>query len=158
RALPFESLPSAAGDAFGARPDAGAERIAARRAEKLAALGVRVVPLVHPDYPECLRVLEDAPLVLTTRGRADGLGAPAVAIVGARAATHAARELARRMARDLASAGVTIVSGLARGIDGAAHRGALDAGGRSIGVLACGIDRIYPPEHRRLADEMMEAG
>ncbi len=131
---------------------------AERRAARLAADGVRVVPFPHADYPESLRVLEDAPLVLTVRGRADGLGAPAIAIVGARAATHAAREIARRLANDLALAGFTIVSGLARGIDGAAHRGALDAGGRTIGVLACGIDRVYPPEHRCLADEMTEAG
>ena len=128
------------------------------RAARLEALGARVVPFLHADYPEALCALDDAPLVLSIRGRPEVLRAPAIAIVGARAATQAARELARRLGCDLASAGFTIVSGLARGIDGAAHRGALDAGGRTIGVLACGIDRIYPPEHRRLAEEMMDAG
>lgn len=149
-ALPFADPPAAR-----AGPEGGG---AEARVARLAALGVRVVPLRDAAYPEPLRVLDDAPLVLTVRGRADALAAPAIAIVGARAATQAAREIARRLAGDLARAGFTIVSGLARGIDGAAHRGALEAGGRTLGVLACGIDRIYPPEHRRLAEEMMEAG
>lgn len=142
------------------RAGRGGERTAGSdvRAERLEALGVRVVPYPHPDYPEALRTLEDAPLVLSVRGHPEVLRAPAIAIVGARAATRAARELARRLACELAISGFTIVSGLARGIDGAAHRGALEAGGRTIGVLACGIDRIYPPEHRGLAEEMIEAG
>jgi DNA processing protein len=125
---------------------------------RLVRLGARVVPLGRIDYPEPLRALDDAPLVLSVRGRAEILATPAIAIVGARAATLAAREIARRLAYDLARAGFTIVSGLARGIDGEAHRGALEAGGRTIGVLACGIDRIYPPEHRGLAEELMVAG
>ena len=86
------------------------------------------------------------------------LSGPAIAIVGARAATHAARGTARRLARELASVGFTIVSGLARGIDAEAHRGALEADGRTVGVLACGPDRIYPPEHRGLAEEILERG
>ncbi len=126
--------------------------------ERLTRLGVRVVPLPDPAYPEALRALDDAPLVLVVRGDPAQLSRPAVAIVGARAATRAARSFARRLAYDLARAGLTIVSGLARGIDAEAHRGALDAGGSTIGVLACGIDRIYPPEHRGLADEILRAG
>jgi DNA processing protein len=125
---------------------------------RLVGLGARVVPLGHIDYPEPLGALDDAPLVLSVRGRVEILATPAIAIVGARAATRSARTVARRLAYDLARAGFTIVSGLARGIDGEAHRGALEAGGRTIGVLACGIDRIYPPEHRGLADELMVAG
>ena len=125
---------------------------------QLARLGVRVVPLLDPAYPEALRALDDAPLVLVVRGDPEQLSRPAVAIVGARAATRAARSFARRLAYDLARAGLTIVSGLARGIDAEAHRGALEAGGSTIGVLACGIDRIYPPEHRGLADEILRAG
>ncbi len=125
---------------------------------RLTQLGARIVPLGQVDYPEPLRALDDAPLVLSVRGRAEILATPAIAIVGARAATRSAREIARRLAYDLARAGLTIVSGLARGIDGEAHRGALEAGGKTIGVLACGIDRIYPPEHRGLAEEMVLAG
>jgi DNA processing protein len=92
------------------------------------------------------------------RGDPSALGAPAIAIVGARAATRAARTHTRRLARALAARGLTIVSGLARGIDAEAHRGALEAGGVSVGVLACGIDQTYPPEHRALASEVADSG
>jgi len=151
---------SAAGSLFGGTyassgPAVDATGAAIARLERLA---VRIVPLPDPAYPEALRVLEDAPLVLGVRGRAERLARPAIAIVGARAATRGAREFARRLAYDLARAGLTIVSGLARGIDAEAHRGALEAGGSTIGVLACGIDRLYPPEHRLLASEMSESG
>jgi DNA processing protein len=121
-------------------------------------LEARILPLVDPAYPELLRTLDDAPLVLSVRGRPEQLAHGAVAIVGARAATRAARQFARSLAHDLARAGLAIVSGLARGIDAEAHRGALEAGGVTIGVLACGIDRIYPPEHRTLAEAMMKGG
>jgi len=130
----------------------------ARRRERLERMGARIVPLLDPAYPDALRALEDAPLVLAVRGQVDRLRDASVAIVGARAATRSARSVARQLAFDLARAGVTIVSGLARGIDGEAHRGAVEAGGATIGVLACGIDRIYPPEHRELAQEMMSRG
>lgn len=143
--LPFEAI--------GER----AERVVAAD-ERLVRLGVRVVPLLDPAYPDTLRALDDAPLVLAVRGDPAQLSRPAIAIVGARAATRAARSFARRLAHDLARAGLTIVSGLARGIDAEAHRGALDAGGSTIGVLACGIDRIYPPEHRGLAEEILRVG
>jgi DNA processing protein len=129
-----------------------------RDVARLERLGARVVPLAHPDYPPALAALVDAPTVLLVRGRVGVLLAPAVAIVGARAATHAALDAARRLARELAVAGLTIVSGLARGIDAAAHRGALEGGGPTIGVMACGPERIYPPEHRRLAADMQGAG
>ncbi|MFO0691449.1 MAG: DNA-processing protein DprA [Myxococcota bacterium] len=121
-------------------------------------LGARLVPIPDPAYPEALRALDDAPLVLSVRGQAERLADPSVAIVGSRAATLAARRFAHDLARDLAREGITIVSGLARGIDAEAHRGALEAGGATFGVLACGVDRIYPPEHRRLAEEMVRAG
>jgi len=129
-----------------------------RRIDRLEALGIRVVPLTHPAYPRPLAELADSPLVLLVRGQVSALSSPAIAIVGARAATHAARATARRLARELAGVGLTIVSGLARGIDAEAHRGALEAGGRTLGVLACGLEQIYPPEHRKLAEEMIEAG
>ncbi|MBK7948610.1 MAG: DNA-protecting protein DprA [Deltaproteobacteria bacterium] len=126
--------------------------------ERHARLGARLIPLPDPAYPESLRALDDAPLVLTVRGRPEGLCDPAIAIVGSRAASLAARRFAHDLARDLAREGIAIVSGLARGVDAEAHRGALEAGGVTIGVLACGVDRIYPPEHRSLAVEMMRSG
>lgn len=116
------------------------------------------MPLPDAAYPACLRALDDAPPVLAVRGHPEVLGRDAVAIVGARAATRAARAFARSLARDLARAGLVIVSGLARGIDAEAHRGALEAEGVTIGVLACGVDRIYPPEHRALALQIMATG
>ncbi len=134
-----------------------AERASTDR-RRLEALGIRVVPLPDPAYPRPLAELTDSPLVLLVRGQLSALSWPAIAIVGARAATIAARATARRLARELAGAGLTIVSGLARGIDAEAHRGALEAGGRTLGVLACGLDRIYPPEHRQLVEEMLENG
>lgn len=137
---------------------AEAAEVRARRMRKLEALGLRVVPLTDPAYPEPLAALVDAPPVLLVRGKVPVLRAPAIAIVGARAATRSARETARSLARELAFAGLTIVSGLARGIDAEAHRGALEAKGRTIGVLACGLDQVYPPEHRSLAKEMAKDG
>ena len=130
----------------------------ARRRAKLERLGIRVVPLTNPAYPSPLATLNDAPLVLLVRGRVCTLSTPGIAIVGARAATQAARGTARRLARELAAFGFTIVSGLARGIDAEAHRGALEAQGRTVGVLACGADQIYPPEHRDLAEEIIKTG
>ncbi|MCR9098161.1 MAG: DNA-processing protein DprA [bacterium] len=130
----------------------------ARDARTLDRIAGRVLPFGHPDYPARLAAIADAPPVLLVRGDPRVLSTPAVAIVGARAATRSARGQARRFARALAARGITIVSGLARGIDAEAHRGALEAGGRSIGILACGLDRTYPPEHRVLADELAESG
>lgn len=129
-----------------------------RELEQLERLALRVIPLTDAAYPLPLAALADAPPVLLVRGSAAVLSSSAVAIVGARAATQGARATARRLGRELAAAGLTIVSGLARGIDAEAHRGALEGRGRTIGVLACGPDRIYPPEHRKLAEEMVEVG
>ena len=89
---------------------------------------------------------------------ADALAAPTVAVVGARACSGYGSHVARMLARDLAAAGVTVVSGLARGIDGEAHRGALDADGRTLAVLGCGIDRDYPAAHAELARRIAETG
>jgi DNA processing protein len=110
-----------------------------------------------PHYPKLLAALASPPelYVRGTLTEADALG---VAIVGSRRATPYGVEVAGQLASDLAARGVTIVSGLARGIDTAAHRGALAAGGRTIAVLGCGIDVVYPPENRRLACEIEQAG
>lgn len=109
-------------------------------------------------YPSNLREIPTPPGMLYVRGSFDEGDALAVAIVGSRAATSYGLAVAERLAADLAARGVTVVSGLARGIDSAAHRGALRAGGRTIAVLGSGLDVIYPPENRRLAREIEAQG
>lgn len=126
--------------------------------ECMARHQVSLLALGTPDYPAALATIPDPPHLLYVRGSVDSRDAQAVAVVGSRHCTSYGRRLAERLAADLARAGWTIVSGLARGIDGAAHRGALQAGGRTIAVLAGGLARIYPPEHRELADEVAAAG
>lgn len=107
-------------------------------------------------YPAGLQAIPDPPIALFVRGEIGD--DPAVAIVGARRATPYGRAAAERLAADLALAGVCVVSGLARGIDGAAHQAALDAGGRTIAILGCGLDQVYPREHRRLAEAVAARG
>ena len=108
--------------------------------------GIHIVGCDEPGYPGWLRRIYDPPPVLYVRGTLpDGRGLPGVAVVGARAASPAGRALAAGIGRDLAAAGVPVVSGLARGIDSAAHRGALEAGGPTVAVLGSGLDRLYPP-------------
>lgn len=119
-------------------------------------LGLTMLSPADPAYPPLLRTIPDPPPVLYVRGIVD-VG-PAVAIVGSRRATPYGRAVAERLAFDLAAAGVTVVSGLARGIDGAAHRGALDGGGRTVAVLGCGLDVTYPREHRQLAGAIAGSG
>jgi DNA processing protein len=110
------------------------------------------------EYPDLLSQLEGAPPILTIRGDTGLLARPAVAIVGARNASAAAVKLARDFSAALAEAGMAVVSGLARGIDGAAHRGALSGGGATIGVIASGIEIAYPPEHHELQEEVATSG
>ncbi len=110
------------------------------------------------DYPRSLIEIPDPPGILYVRGRLLSQDAVAMAIVGARHATHYGLAQAERLAGSLARAGMTIVSGLARGIDGAAHRGALSAGGRTIAVLGSGLLNIYPAEHAELAEEVVAHG
>jgi DNA processing protein len=109
-------------------------------------------------YPPLLAQLYDPPAELYVRGDVEILGEAAVAIVGARSCSPYGSQVARSIARELASAGLVVVSGLARGIDGEAHRGTLDAGGRTIAVLGCGIDRNYPRSHAQLALRIREQG
>jgi len=119
---------------------------------------VRLLILGKPDYPAPLASIEDPPHLLYLRGTVTLQDANAVAIVGSRHCTDYGRRSAERLASGLARAGVTVISGLARGIDGVAHQAALKAGGRTIAVLAGGLSRIYPPEHADLAKEVAASG
>ena len=109
-------------------------------------------------FPPRLRDIPDPPARLWVRGDPSSLAGHAVAIIGSRRASHGSLEIARRLAADLAAIGLTVVSGLARGCDAAAHRGALAAGGRTVAVLGSGIDVMYPPEHGTLAGEIAARG
>jgi DNA processing protein len=120
--------------------------------------GIDVLIESDAGYPRPLRQIHDPPGVLFRRGQPNPQDEMAVAIVGTRHATRYGLAQAERLAASLARTGFTVVSGLARGIDAAAHRGALEAGGRTIAVLASGLLEIYPPEHVKLADEVAEGG
>ncbi|HUO05777.1 MAG TPA: DNA-processing protein DprA [Candidatus Binataceae bacterium] len=125
---------------------------------ELPNIGARLVKWSDSDYPDKLRHIADPPPYLFVRGSAPLGDANCIAVVGARAASDAGRRMAQRMGLELAAKGFTVVSGLARGIDGEAHQGALDAHGRTIAVLGCGVDIIYPPEHRKLAEAILAGG
>jgi len=126
---------------------------AARVQERAAALGVRPVGLWEADYPPTLRHLADPPPLVYLKGGWRG-DRPAVAVVGSRKAQPWALDFARGLARSLAEAGVGVVSGLARGVDTAAHEGALAGGGATLAVLGSGVDVVYPPENAELAARM----
>jgi DNA processing protein len=132
---------------------------AAAEAEEaaLARLGARLLVLDDPDYPHALAAIEDAPLALAVLGDPAHLGRRSVAVVGARNASAGGRVLAERLARELAEAGIVVVSGLARGIDAAAHQGAL-ACGVTVAAVATGLDRPYPPEHAALQARIAATG
>ncbi len=126
--------------------------------EKLARDGISVVTIPDDGYPRLLREIGAPPPVLFFRGQILETDSAAVAVVGTRRSTPYGREMTATIAGGLAQAGVTIVSGLAMGIDGFAHRAALDAGGRTFAVLGSGIRDIYPREHRALADHIADCG
>ncbi|MBN1485515.1 MAG: DNA-processing protein DprA, partial [Chloroflexia bacterium] len=120
-------------------------------------LGVSLLTWESPDYPERLRHIYAPPPVLYLRGSLQA-DEPMVAIVGTRRPSAYGREVARRLAAGLARAGVTVVSGLALGVDAEAHRAALEAGGRSVAVLGAGVDHISPQRNRRLGEALIEQG
>ncbi len=120
--------------------------------------GGQVIPMTSPDYPPSLLELVDPPPLLFLRGRSRLLTAPSVAIVGSRKATPLGRRVAEDLGRLLSGAGITVVSGLALGIDGAAHRGALGGSGSTVAVLGSGLDVVYPSSHRKLCGEVQEEG
>src|SRR5512136_2819341 len=125
---------------------------------KVSRLGVKVVTWDDADYPPQLKSIAAPPPLLYVKGAFAPADQWAIAVVGTRRATAYGREVTRSLVSDLARSGVTIVSGLARGIDAAAHEAALEAGGRTLAVLGHGIDYMYPPEHRKLAAQIIEQG
>lgn len=134
------------------------ERDFAREVETLERLGARLVTIEDDEYPANLRQIHDPPPVLFVRGRLLPQDERAIAVVGTRRVTAYGRAVTETLARDLAARGVTVVSGLAVGADAAAHRGALAGGGRTIGVLACGIDVPYPRDTLELREEIVARG
>jgi len=126
--------------------------------EKVYEMGIKVVSVVDRDYPANLRQISDAPPVLYYKGTFLPSDDLAIAVVGSRAATIYGRQVTEKLVSSLVMSNLVIVSGLARGIDAIAHRAALDAGGRTIAVLGSGVDTIYPPENRKLAEEIVENG
>jgi DNA processing protein len=127
--------------------------------ERARSLGVDILLLDDGVYPALLREIFDPPVTLYVKGAwSECLEKPCVAIVGSRRCSTYGQNAATMLARDLAQRGVTIISGLARGIDAAAHRGALEAKGRTVAVMGTGLDQIYPRDHKKLADEILENG
>jgi DNA processing protein len=127
--------------------------------QRLADRGANLVPVTSPCYPPALKDIFDPPPLLFVRGtHLDLLGTLMIGIVGTRRPTAYGTTVAQRFGKDLAVAGLTIVSGMARGIDTAAHKAVLEAGGNTIAVFGCGVDEIYPSENRKLADQIAEAG
>ncbi len=124
--------------------------------EQAAKLGIRLIAMGEPDYPAWLRAIDDAPPVILVKGEAAVLAKPMIAIVGARNCSIIGRKMTTRLGRDLGQAGYCIASGLARGIDGVAHEAALETG--TVAVLAGGLDRIYPPEHESLSEQITATG
>lgn len=120
--------------------------------------GIRVVTRDDVDFPFHLREIYDPPLVLYVRGTLSDRDKMSIGIVGSRRTTLYGQEMSRKLSFQLARLGVTIVSGLARGIDTAAHTGAIQAKGRTVAVIGCGIDQMYPPENAKLAGEIVEKG
>lgn len=120
--------------------------------------GTTLIPLTSPEYPPALRDIFDPPISLFARGRIELLQSLMIGVVGTRRPTAYGTAATERLSADLAAAGLTIVSGMARGIDTSAHRAALGAGGNTIAVFGCGVDVVYPAENRKLADQIAEKG
>src|ERR1035441_4942863 len=131
---------------------------AAAQREKMTQVGAVLITLGDARYPRALREIFDPPILLFARGRVELLQTICLGVVGTRRPTPYGLAVAERLSADLAHAGLTIVSGMARGIDSAAHKGALAAGGNTVAVLGCGVDVVYPSENRKLAAELTVKG
>jgi DNA processing protein len=125
---------------------------------RVAAAGVAVVCLDDASYPDQLKQIYDPPLVLYVRGNVDAITQPGIAVVGTRHPTPYGLGMAERLACDLAARGLVIFSGLARGVDAAAHRGAINAKGKTVAVFGTGVDIIYPKENTRITEQMLATG
>ena len=145
-------------DAIRLGPDSSARRGLELELKTIDRERIEVRSVLDTTYPARLKMIADPPPLLYITGTLSEQDELAVAIVGARRATASGRAVTEELSHDLATAGITVVSGLARGVDAAAHRGALTAQGRTIAVLGCGIDRTYPPEHARLRGQIEERG
>lgn len=144
--------------ALTAPPDDAIETALAATEAWLEQPGCRLLTLADVDYPQALLQTADPPTLLFVRGDVSLLNTPGLAIVGSRNATPQGLRTAEDFARTLAERGLTIVSGLALGIDGAAHRGALAGGGKTVAIIGTGVDRVYPARHKGLATEIVERG
>jgi DNA processing protein len=131
---------------------------AADQQQRMLQAGAVTIPINDPLYPEALRQIFDPPVLLYARGNVDLLRSTCLAVVGTRRPTPYGLAVAEKLSADLARAGLTIVSGMARGIDTAAHRGALSVEGPTIAVLGCGVDIVYPSENKRVAAEIVAKG
>jgi DNA processing protein len=132
--------------------------VAQDEAAKAAAAGIRAIGLDDPLYPARLRQIYDPPLVLYVRGNVEAASQPGIAVVGTRHPTPYGMGMAERLGCDLASRGLAIISGLARGVDTFAHRGAVSAKGKTVAVFGTGVDVVYPKENSRLADQILSLG
>ncbi|RJQ14999.1 MAG: DNA-protecting protein DprA [Nitrospiraceae bacterium] len=132
--------------------------IVQKEIEKAEKNKVRLIARNDPAYPETLKRIHGAPMVLYVKGGLKDDDRYAIAMVGSRTSTHYGMQMAEKMSHKLASSGLTVVSGMARGIDSASHRGALKAGGRTVAVLGSGIDVPYPPENKKLVDDIASSG
>jgi DNA processing protein len=126
--------------------------------QKVEKAGANILTLADDGYPNLLREIPSPPPVLYIKGELTAEDETAIGVVGTRRATRYGRDMTHRLSSGLARAGVTIISGLARGIDGIAHNAALENEGRTLAVLGCGVDQLYPPEHRKLSERIQSQG
>ncbi len=152
----IDALPDLARRGGKKRLEAPPKRAVEEEIEKLAKLGGRFIAMCEPDYPEALAAVEDAPPVLAVLGHVSLLARKTIGIVGARNASLNGRKMAEKLARDLGAQGFSIASGMARGIDAAAHSASVETG--TVAVLAGGADVVYPEENRRLYAQIVESG
>jgi len=135
-----------------------ARRWADQEYERVCAQNIHILCADDLLFPSLLRTIHDPPVLLYLRGKIDCLNTPSVAVIGSRAATDYGRRVSSMLAGQLARAGIVVVSGLAVGIDGHAHAGCLEAGGKTVAVLGCGVDVLYPRSHGALYNRVMENG